>query len=271
MAQVTPTRRGAEPIRKPARRMPFLVELYRSAVGKKWVMALTGLGLMAFVLVHMLGNFKLFLSKEELNLYGESLRDLGGHLVPRTHLLWLLRFGLIVSFVLHIHAAISLKRLNRAARPDRYQSPRDYAAADYAGRTMIWTGTIVALFLAFHLADLTWGTANPDWARGDPYNNLVFSFQRVPVAIFYVLASLALSIHLFHGAWSLFQSLGLNSPRFNPWRRLFATGFAVVMLGNLAFPIAVLVDIVEPECPRADPALSCEEAAEQGRDEVLDR
>src|SRR5262245_13183849 len=165
-----------EPIRKLPKSGPPLVRFYRTAVGKKWVMAITGVVLMSFVLVHLIGNIKLFLSKEEINLYGEALRDMPGHLLPRTWLLWTIRTGLIAAFVFHIHAAYGLTVINYKARPAaaRYQSRRDYIAADFASRTMRWTGIIILLFLIFHLMDLTWGQANSEFVRGDPYNNLVY-------------------------------------------------------------------------------------------------
>jgi succinate dehydrogenase / fumarate reductase cytochrome b subunit len=225
-------------------------------------MAVTGIALMGFVLVHLVGNLKLFLSREEMNLYGEALRDLGGHLVPRTALLWAVRLGLIVAFALHIHAATSLTLTNRRARPVAYQSRRDYVVASYASRTMRWTGVIVALFLLLHLADLTWGTANPEFVRGDAYNNLVYSLQRPVVAIAYVVANLALGIHLVHGAWSLFQSLGWNNPKYNAARARFAQVFAaVIVLGNLSFPVLVQLGVVEPACPGGDPVADCPEAS----------
>jgi succinate dehydrogenase / fumarate reductase cytochrome b subunit len=210
--------------------------------------------LMGFVLVHLIGNIKLFLSKEEINLYGEALRDMPGHLLPRTWLLWSVRVGLIGAFFFHIHAAYGLTRINWKARPDRYKSKRDYVAADFASRTMRWTGIIVALFILFHLADLTWGSANSEFVRGDPYNNLVYSLQRPIVAIFYSLAMLALGFHLYHGSWSLFQSMGINNPRYNKGRRYFAIGFAVLIAGgNLLFPIAVQTHWVDLECPHTEP------------------
>jgi succinate dehydrogenase / fumarate reductase cytochrome b subunit len=156
-----------------------------------------------------------------------------------------LRIGLIGAFFGHIIAAYQLTRMNMKARPTRYQSKRDYIAANFASRTMRWTGIIVALFVIFHLADLTWGPANPDFVRGDPYDNLFNSFERVPVAIFYILAMLALGFHIFHGAWSMFQSLGLNNPRWNIWRRYFAVGFAVLItVGNIAMPLLITTGIV---------------------------
>jgi succinate dehydrogenase / fumarate reductase cytochrome b subunit len=123
---------------------------------------------------------------------------------------------------------------------------------------MRWTGIIILLFLIFHLMDLTWGNANPDFLRGDPYNNLVYSMQRVPVAIVYILANIALGVHLYHGGWSLFQSLGINNPKYNRLRRQFAIGFAaLITVGNLTFPIAVQLDLVKPACPHTDPVAAC--------------
>jgi succinate dehydrogenase / fumarate reductase cytochrome b subunit len=215
-------------------------------------MAVTGLMLMGFVVFHLIGNLKLFLSKEEINLYGEALRDMPGHLLPRTMLLWLLRVGLVAAFVLHLSSAYSLTRTNQKARPQKYASKRDYVAADFASRTMRWTGIIVLLFIVFHLMDLTWGTANAEWVRGDPYNNLVYSLQRPAVAIAYAVANIALAFHLYHGAWSMFQSMGVNNPRINKMRRTFATGFAgLVLIGNLSFPILVQTGAVGLECPHA--------------------
>src|SRR5262245_19954845 len=216
--ELVPASLGAKPIRRPERGGPLPLRFYRSAVGKKWVMAITGVVLMLFVLVHLIGNIKLFLSKEEINLYGEALRDMPGHILPRSVLLWTLRIGLIAAFVFHLWSAYSLTVLNRRARPQRYASKRDYVAANIASRTMRWTGIIVLLFLIFHLMDLTWGTANSEWVRGDPYNNLVYSLQRPAVAIAYAVANIALAFHLYHGAWSMFQSMGINNPRINKAR-----------------------------------------------------
>jgi succinate dehydrogenase / fumarate reductase cytochrome b subunit len=128
----------------------------------------------------------------------------------------------------------------------KYQSARDYQVASFASRTMRWTGIIVALFLLWHLADFTWGWVNPDFVRGEVYRNVDASLSRLPAALLYIVANIALGIHLFHGTWSLFQSMGWNNPRFNSWRRWIATGFAtVIVVGNVSFPIAVLAGIIE--------------------------
>ena len=230
------------------RRYPWPIEFYRSAVGKKWVMAVTGVALLGFVASHMIGNLKVYFGPDEINHYGEALRDLGGDLVPRTSLLWALRIGLLGAALLHVHAAYSLTYTNWKARGGRYRE-RDYLAVTYASRTMRFTGTVVLFFIFFHLADLTWGTAPaaPDeFFRGDVYTNLVASFERLPVAILYVVANLALGLHIYHGTWSLFQSLGYSHPRFNKWRKGLAAGLtAAVVLVNLSFPIAVQAGILE--------------------------
>ena len=224
------------------RRYPWPLEFYRSSVGKKWVMAVTGIVLIGYLLAHMVGNLKIFLGAEEIDSYGEALRNLGKHLAPHTTVLWAMRIGLIAAVLLHIHAAYTLTLTNWKARSGRY-AVRDYAVANYASRSMRWTGAIVVFFVFFHLADLTWGTtpaATDQWVRGSIYNNLIASFERWPVALFYVIANVAVAVHLYHATWSLFQTLGWNHPRFNLWRKYAAylvTGAFVV--GNLSIPIAV--------------------------------
>lgn len=250
MTTAAPPGRGVPPLEPAPRPEPrhsrfWFVELYRSALGKKYVMAVTGLLLMGYVLAHMVGNLKLYISGEELNEYGEWLRQLLYPAFPPTVVLWILRLGLLAATLLHIHAAYALTVMNRRARPQGYESPRSYVAADFAARTMRWSGVIIGLFVLFHLADLTWGFANPAFERGEVYDNIVASFLRPHVAILYVVANLALALHLYHGVWSLFQSLGLANRRFNAWRRYLAVGFAVVVAGaNVTFPLAVLFGVV---------------------------
>jgi succinate dehydrogenase / fumarate reductase cytochrome b subunit len=234
------------------RRAPWPVGFYRSAVGKKWVMALTGLGIIFFVLAHMIGNWKIFLPDvdgvPDIDIYAEALRELLVPFIPAHVTLWILRTGLIVAFLFHIHAAYSLTLMNNRARPEDYQGPRTYVAANYASRTMRWSGVIFLAFLLFHLADLTWGIqpiAPETWARGEVYANFVATFSRAPVTAFYVIAMILLGLHLYHGAWSMFQSLGINHPRFNNLRRYFAIGLAVlVTVGNAIMPLAVYFGFV---------------------------
>lgn len=233
------------------RRKFFLIDLYGTAVGKKYVMALTGVIGIGFVITHMIGNLKMFLGKDAggvyaIDHYGEFLRELLVPILPRTVALWLLRLVLIGAILLHLHAAFSLTVLNRTARPVKYQSARDYQVASFASRTMRWTGIIVLLFLAWHLADFIAGWANPGFVRGEVYRNIDASLSRIPVAALYIVANIALGVHLFHGTWSLFQSIGWSNPRFNKWRRAMAMGVAtVIVVGNVSFPVAVLAGIVK--------------------------
>lgn len=227
----------------------FLLDLYGTAVGKKYVMAITGIAMMGFVISHMIGNLKMYLGEEDLNGYAEFLTRLGYPLAPENVVLWIMRAGLLGALLLHLHAAYSLTVMNRQARAVKYQSARDYQIANFASRTMRLTGITVLLFLVWHLLDFTFGVTNTlgdgDFDKYQVYDNVVRSFERVPVSAFYILANLALGVHLYHGAWSIFQSLGWNSPRFNQWRRMFATAFAaIVVVGNVSFPVAVLAGIV---------------------------
>jgi succinate dehydrogenase / fumarate reductase cytochrome b subunit len=209
-------------------------------------MAITGIGLLLYVLVHMIGNLKMFLGANalgeyEIDLYGEALRSLGGDLVPHGAILWLFRIGLLAAFILHIGASVVLTRRNWQARGwDRYDAQRHYAAANFAARTMRWTGTIVLFFLLFHLADLTFGWANPDFEYGAVYHNVVTSLSQPVVAIIYLVAQVALAIHIYHGAWSMFQSLGIVNPKYQVFRRYFAIAFAaLIFIGNSAIILAV--------------------------------
>lgn len=232
---------------KAKRKAPFPIELYRSALGKKYVMAITGIMLMGFVFAHMVGNLKMYAGADDLNHYGEFLRQLLYPILPKYAAIWGLRLGLLAAVVLHVHAAWSLTRMNQAARTVKYQSQRDYIAANFASRTMRYTGVIVLLFIIWHLLDLTVGASfvNPDFVYAKPYENAVASLSRIPIGLFYVVANLALGVHLFHGAWSLFQSLGWNNPRFNAWRRNFAIAFAaIIVVGNVSFPIAIMTGVV---------------------------
>ena len=238
--------------RKRTHRLSWISDIYRTDTGKKYAMAISGVALLLFVLGHMIGNLHVFEGAHDgvfrIDEYGEGLRDLGGPLFPRTLILWgLFRLPLTAAFAIHIHAAWALTRRNRAARDTKYQSPRSYLAANYASRTMRWSGIIVLLFLVWHLADLTIGieAVNPDFQRGMVYNNLVSSLSRWPVWILYVGAQVALAFHIWHGAWSLFQSLGINNPRYNRFRRTFANIFStVVVAGFVSVPLGVAFDIV---------------------------
>ena len=220
--------------------MTSLGRFLSSSIGKKIVMAVTGLLLFGFVLVHMLGNLQVYLGPTKLDEYGAALRK-----VPA--LLWGARAVLLGAVLAHAWAAWSLTRLSRAARPQGYRQRRNVSTAGsgYASHLMRWGGVTLAVFIVYHLLHFTVGSVHPRFEHGKVHQNFVIGFQVWYVSAFYVLAMLALGQHLYHGVWSLMQTLGLNHPRYNALRRTCAAAFtAVVVLGNISFPIAVLLGVV---------------------------
>ena len=232
--------------------MVSTLSLYRSTIGKKVVMALTGIILVGFVIAHMLGNLKIFLGADAINVYAGFLRDVGEPLLPRETLLWIARLVLLGSVVLHITAATQLTLLDRASRPQRYAVKK--ITTSYAARTMRWGGVIIVLFIIYHILHLTLGKvgyAPGQYMPEDPnngfqvYSNVVNGFKVWPVSLFYILAMLALGFHLYHGVWSMFQTLGLNNGRWNGTVRGLALVIALaVVIGNISIPVAVLTGIL---------------------------
>ncbi|TAK31584.1 MAG: succinate dehydrogenase cytochrome b subunit [Chloroflexota bacterium] len=222
-----------------------LLALYRSTIGMKVAMAVTGFILYGFVLMHMWGNLKVYAGREYFNHYSEFLREVGAPFFGHEQALWLIRIVLLLAVVLHFYSAAVITLRNRASRPVGYAVKKDLAAS-FASRTMIWGGIIVAFFVFYHLLDLTTGTVNPAFKAGDPYDNLIASFSAVPVAVFYVVAVAALGVHLFHGVWSMFQTVGWNGPRIDRvWRGLaFVTAAAFVVVG-VSIPVAVLAGVIK--------------------------
>jgi len=211
-----------------------------STVGRKVVMAVTGVILIGFVFVHMIGNMQLYLGPEALNSYAVFLRSFlhGGGI-------WLFRAVMVTAAGLHVWAATTLTLDGWAARPQGY---RLWRAKDstVASRTLRWGGVMLATFVVYHLLHFTVGTAHPDFRTGDVYSNVVSGFRVWYASAVYVAAVLMLGLHLDHGVWSLCQTLGLQHPRYSRLARLFARGFAVlVVLGNVSFPIAVLTGVVK--------------------------
>jgi succinate dehydrogenase / fumarate reductase cytochrome b subunit len=220
----------------------------QTSVGKKIAVATTGIIGVGFVFAHMVGNLKVFLGREQVNHYGEFLRDMGEPIFPRSMVLWGMRLVLIAAVVIHITLTAQLALQSRRARPVRYQhtKPVRAGAANAAARTMRWGGIAILLFLIFHLADFTWGTINPGFERGDVYRNLVASFQRVPVTVVYLAALFALGMHLYHGTWSVCQTLGVNQSRWDKTIRRGATLLAVVIAGGYAIvPLSVVFGLVD--------------------------
>ena len=224
---------------------PFwLLEFWRSAIGKKAVMAVTGIFLFGWIFLHMAGNLKVYTGAAHYNAYAQFLITMGAPLIPEKYALYAVRTLLLIAVWLHIQAATQLTIMNRKARPVGY-TERDYVSATYAARTMRWGGVIILLFVIYHLLHLTFGTVHPDFIEHDVYHNFVTGFQVWWVSAFYIVANLALGMHLYHGLWSMFNSLGLSHDRFNRWKRSFATVFAVIVtLANISFPIAVLIGVL---------------------------
>ncbi|HSN54465.1 MAG TPA: succinate dehydrogenase cytochrome b subunit [Candidatus Sulfomarinibacteraceae bacterium] len=211
--------------------------LYGSTLGKKTLMAVTGIILFGFVVGHLIGNLQLYLGPEQLNHYAELLRT-------NMALLWAVRLVLLFSVGVHIVASVQLWLRNRRSRPVKYRVFNP-PAVDYAARTMVWSGPIIALFVAYHLAHFTTGWAHHDFVVGDVYHNVVSSFGIWWVAGIYMAANLLLAIHLYHGLWSLFQTLGWDHARFGLARRWFAVVFAALIgAGNISMPLAVLTGVV---------------------------
>jgi succinate dehydrogenase / fumarate reductase cytochrome b subunit len=219
--------------------MKSVAGFFGSTIGKKAVMAATGVVLVGFVVAHMLGNLQLYLGPETLNAYGHLLRELG-----HGALLWVARGVLLASVGLHIWAATTLTLQSQAARKVGYRK-LSFTESTYASRTMRWSGPILLLFIVYHLAHFTTGHAHPQFVAGDVYGNMVVGFQSPPVVFFYVAAMLALGLHLYHGIWSMLQTLGLSHPRYNSWRHALCTLVTLAVVGaNLTFPLAVFFGFV---------------------------
>ena len=211
--------------------------LLATTIAKKVLMALTGVILTGFVLVHMTGNLLLYLGPEAINAYGEMLQS-------KPAVVWAARAVLLGSVLLHIWAAATLTLANLSARPVGYRKTA-YEASTYASRTMRWGGPLLALFIVYHLLHFTVGSVHPDFVRGDVYHNVVIGFQNPLVAFFYALSMVALSLHLFHGITSMLQTVGLSHPRYNGLRSMIGTAYAaIVTVGNLSFPLSVYFGLV---------------------------
>jgi succinate dehydrogenase / fumarate reductase cytochrome b subunit len=211
-----------------------------STIGRKVIMAVTGAILFGFVLVHMLGNLQVYLGPEAINHYGVFLRQLlhGAGI-------WIARAVLLAAVSLHIWSAASLTRSSRRARPVGYREVQ-WKESTYASRTMRWGGVILLLFVIYHLLHFTTGTVHQSFIEGDVYHNFVAGFRVVPVSIFYIVAMIALGLHLRHGVWSMFQTLGVSHPRYMRAAHVGAWIFAaVIVIGNISFPLAVLAGIVK--------------------------
>ncbi len=212
---------------------------WSATLGKKAVMALTGVILVGFVVVHLLGNLQVFAGPDKFNTYAHTLKS-----IPAV--LWGARLTLLMAVALHIWSAFSLWRLKAEARPVKYRNQRSIAST-YASRTMYWSGPILLLFIVYHLLHFTVGVGGTRFIEGEPYDNLVSGFQVVPIALFYILAMGCLCFHLFHGVWSMFQTLGVNHPKYSPLLRFAAKVLAIALfVGFSSIPLGVLLGRIQP-------------------------
>jgi succinate dehydrogenase / fumarate reductase cytochrome b subunit len=217
--------------------MKDAVGLYASTLGKKYLMAVTGIILFLYLVGHMLGNLQIFIGQEQIDRYARLLH-------ANAAFLWGVRLVLLFCLAVHVVAAFQVWVRSRRARPVRYKifSP---PGVDYAARTMVWSGPIIFAFIVYHLLHLTAGTAHPDYVHLSPYHNVIVGFENTPAAVAYIVALLLLGFHLYHGLWSLFQSLGVDHPRYRTLRRPLAVVVTVVIVaGFLAVPLAVLTGVL---------------------------
>jgi succinate dehydrogenase / fumarate reductase, cytochrome b subunit len=218
----------------------------RTSVQLKIVMALTGAVLLLYLVAHMIGNLKIFFGAEALDAYAAWLRTMGEPALPHETLLWIVRVVLLGSVVAHIVSATILARRARRARPVRY-AHRPPVQGSYAARTMRWGGVIIALFVVYHILDLTTGTLNPHGVHGEVFANVVADFapQRWYVTVVYALAVIAVGFHVRHGLWSALQTLGRSSAATENTLKAVALGVAILLVvGFLAVPFAVLTGLV---------------------------
>jgi succinate dehydrogenase / fumarate reductase cytochrome b subunit len=220
--------------------------VYQTSIGKKILMAASGLYLVVWVIGHMLGNLKVWLSPKEIDSYSEFLRRVGEPILPHSWLLWIIRVLLFAALIIHVYLAIDLSVRSRRARQIRYHHP-EYVQADIPAVTMRWGGVAIGLFIIFHLAHVTWGWIHPSYTyvRGSVYHNVVGSFNQWWLVVLYVAAMLALALHLYHGTWSMFQTFGTNNRRWDPIIRRGATAVAVIVFcGFISVPLGVLGGVI---------------------------
>jgi succinate dehydrogenase / fumarate reductase cytochrome b subunit len=216
------------------------VRFWESTNGKKVIMGVTGFILSAFIIGHMLGNLQIYAGADKFNGYGHFL-----HGVPE--LLWIVRIGLLAAVGLHIWASVGLAMRKINARPVGY-AKRQNTVSSYASRTMYWSGPILLAFVIYHILHLTVGVVHPgsSFKEGNVYANTVGGFQVWYVSAWYIFSMVLLGLHLRHGAWSMFQSLGINHPRHTPILQKAALAFAIIITaGFISIPVSVLLGLVK--------------------------
>jgi succinate dehydrogenase / fumarate reductase cytochrome b subunit len=226
--------------------MGWLRTFLFSNIGMKLMMATSGLVLVGFVIVHMIGNMQIYLGPHVFNEYAALLQG-------TKELLWAVRITLLTSVIVHIVSAVVLTRRSRAARPTGYKTQK-WMSGSYAVRTMRWGGVILLLFIVFHILHLTMGVVGPEahhcemegrYLECQAYQNVIRGFRVGPVAAFYIVAQLCLGMHLAHGIWSMFRTFGVGNPRFDTIARRIAVAFStLVTVGNISIPVTVYFGLI---------------------------
>ncbi len=239
--------------------MSIIVNFYSSTIGKKVAMALSGLVLVLFVLGHMAGNLKIFAGINQtsgdykIDDYGRFLRSMGAEMLGDSGVLWVVRIVLLMCLIIHAVSGILLARANRAAKPKAYKV-RSYRSANAASLTMIYGGLFLLFFVVFHILHFTTGTLHWSFVEGEVYANVWQSFQSFFTAGFYVVAMALLALHLYHGTWSMFQTLGIDTPRWNKGFRISAKVVAVALfVGFSAVPVSIALGLLPAPTQTAQP------------------
>ena len=220
--------------------MNRVAALWHTSVGKKAVMAVTGIVMVAYLITHVLANLLVFQGPEQINSYSRFLHGTGGAL-------WMARLVLLAALVLHIVAAVQLMARRRAARPVGYAGGREAQVSTFASRSIRWGGGFILVFLVYHILHFTLGTVHTAFVEGDPYHNVATGFARPAVVVFYELAMAAVGLHLYHGIWSSGRSLGLSGPSPHPLRRQLALVLSVIVWAGFAvIPVAVYAGVIRP-------------------------
>jgi succinate dehydrogenase / fumarate reductase cytochrome b subunit len=213
------------------------VRLFDATIVKKAVMAVTGVVLFAFVVGHLLGNLQVFLGPERINAYAAFLRG-------NIELLWGVRILLLVCVIAHIVVTIQLAALKSKARPIGYVKKKN-SHSSVASRSMYYSGPMIAAFVVYHLLHMTAGVVHPDFQEGQVYANLVYGFQQIPVSVAYIVAIAFLCLHLNHGIYSMFQTLGAAHPKYMPRIRKTAAAISILLfLGYISIPLSVIAGII---------------------------
>jgi succinate dehydrogenase / fumarate reductase, cytochrome b subunit len=225
--------------------MNKLTQFYGTAVGKKFVVAVTGIMMAGFLVMHMMGNLKAFAGQEKLDHYATYLRDIGQDMFGHETVLWFARVGLLVAVVAHIITIVLLTKQNRKARPVKYHIKKSFAST-FPARMMAVSGLLLLIFIVVHLAQFTFGSwLSTPFEEGHVYSNISQAFESGWLAWFYVFMMFIVCMHLYHGLWSFFQTFGIDNPERNkPLRGLAIVVSIVLFLGFSAVPFAFATGII---------------------------